>query len=83
MSDPENSNILRIILLHTIDGQELEAFITKRRLRSGGDEVYEPERLGDFQPGTRYGLVVVASSSPTEVEKTANEIAAKFEGMVY
>jgi|GEM_PF-6202356 len=76
-------NTLRIHLLNLVDGKEIEKFVMERRLRSGGDRVYEGgSTAGDFIPGIRYGLIVAESTDPVIAQRTAEELARKFDGIV-
>jgi hypothetical protein len=83
MPNPQNTHVLKIMLSHTIDGHDIEKYIMTRRLRSGTNEVYEADRSGEFSADTRYGLLIVASNSEQDARAIANDLAGKFDGIIY
>ena len=83
MADPDNHHVRKIQLFHSIDGGVIEQYIIRRRLRSGDDTVSSPDRSGSFEAGTNYGFIVVESTSAESATKTANDLASKFDGIVF
>jgi len=77
-------NTLRVHLLNLVDGKKIEEYVIERRLRSGGDRIYEgSSTAGDFVTGTRYALILVESTDPLIAKRTADELALKFDGIIY
>lgn len=82
MPNSTNAHVLNIELPNLIDGQLIESFVNRGRLRLRGDKVYGPSESGRFEPGTGYKLIKVRSSSAFFARDSANKIAREFNGIV-
>lgn len=74
---------LEVHLMMPVDGQKLETFIRRKRLRSQGVQIGQKETQLPFESGKTYNVILVRCPSPIFARDSATELARQFDGILH
>jgi hypothetical protein len=72
-----------LTLPEPISGKEIEDFVKKKSLRSGGIQIHDLEYQNSFRPDRMYRIIVIQGTEARPVRDRANILQNKFGGEIH